>query len=317
LVLRSFLSDRLSILLLCNPLKPYKEPSAGTKGKFETDTAAINVTPSPSGHYNIEEIKEDTIWLSGVAKIDEVSALRTVVLEWQTRPTLQLLSGFTEEEAISVQDAAGSSNLGASTFWANSSILAAPVGANAQSQSLFNSREQRQLRLLELYLSEKAHLLRVSQILTCRGAPEALRRIRNPSESSESGKEASKRTWVEEIGETILRNQRAARQSASPLQDPFAEYINTIQSRLNAIGEGMQWEIPESIHDAVEEKWETYQVVEIIHILHLSFTQVDIFMESLPSGDLVLQWFRFMNEWAFFSTGPFVSFSYLFEDHLS
>ncbi|KAF2816899.1 uncharacterized protein BDZ99DRAFT_492828 [Mytilinidion resinicola] len=304
-VLRSFLTDRTSVLILSHPLAPYKGPSSGAKGKFETETAAINVTPSPNGHYKIDEIKEDALWLSGVAQIDEVSALRTVVLEWQIRPTLQLLNGFTEEEAISVQDAAGSSNLGASTFWANSSILAAPVGANAQSASLFNSREQRQLRLLDLHLSEKAHILRVSQILICRAAPEDLRSIKHTQQRSSSGKTTSKRTWVEEVGETILQLQRKARESASPQQDPLIAYVDAIQSRMEAMGQGSKWEIPESIQPTAEEKWNTYQVVEIVHILHLLFIHVDIFTENLPTGDAALKWFRFMDTWSFFAQIPF------------
>lgn len=300
--LRRFLFDDASINILSHPLKPFGSPSQTTKSKFETITAAINVTPTQNGHYDINEIKEDAIWLSQETKIDEVSALRIVILEWQRRPALQLLSGFTEEEALSVQDAAGAFNLGASTFWANSSILSAPVGASAQFSTLFNARAQRQLRLLDIYLSERIHILRIHEVLI-RGKTAA-----GPQQTtSGKGKANTTDTWIQEVGETIFSKQQSEWQKPVQEHDFLIQCIDALQLRLAGIEKGSRWAVSESIQGSAEEKWSLCQCIEIVHILHLMFTHVDSFYKKLPPTSVVLAWFRFMGQWDFFKTIQFVS----------
>ena len=300
--LRRFLFDDASINILSHPLKPFSSPSQTTKSKFETITAAINVTPTQNGHYDINEIKEDAIWLSQETKIDEVSALRIVILEWQRRPALQLLSGFTEEETLSVQDAAGAFNLGASTFWANSSILSAPVGAPAQFSTLFNARAQRQLRLLDIYLSERIHILRIHEVLIRGKTAAALQQT-----TSGKGKANTTDTWIQEVGETIFSKQQSEWQKPVQEHDFLIQCIDALQLRLAGIEKGSRWAVPESIQGSAEEKWSLCQCIEMVHILHLMFTHVDSFYKKLPPTSVVLAWFRFMGQWDFFKTIQFVS----------
>jgi nuclear pore complex protein Nup188 len=84
-------------------------PTAQTKSVFETKTSAINVTPSSDARYDIKQLKEDALWLSASAKIDEVSALRIVVQECQARTTAKLLGRFSEAELASIRESAGDS----------------------------------------------------------------------------------------------------------------------------------------------------------------------------------------------------------------
>jgi hypothetical protein len=114
--LRAFLTSGENTQILSRPWKPFPDPSSQEKSKFESKTAPISVAPSPNAPYNLDEIKEDSLWLSKEAQISEYAALQLVAQEWQSRPVIQLLSGLTEEEALSVQDAAGITNMGASTF---------------------------------------------------------------------------------------------------------------------------------------------------------------------------------------------------------
>ena len=122
--LRDFLTANENVEILSRPWKPFADPSQQEKSKFESKTAPISVTPAQNHNYNLNEIKEYSLWLSKEAQISEYAALQLVAQEWQSRPTVQLLSGLTEEEALSVQDAAGLANFGASTFVPNSSIYA-------------------------------------------------------------------------------------------------------------------------------------------------------------------------------------------------
>jgi nuclear pore complex protein Nup188 len=164
--LRVFLTASENTHILSRPWKPFADPSPQEKSKFESKTAPISVTPSANGHYNLDEIKEDSLWLSHEAQISEYAALQLVAQEWQSRPTVQLLSGLTEEEALSVQDAAGITNLGASTFAPNSSLLSTPLVAKV---TQFDTQDQRRLRILEVYHSTCAAIIRISQLLVSWG----------------------------------------------------------------------------------------------------------------------------------------------------
>jgi nuclear pore complex protein Nup188 len=156
--LRDFLNAKENIEILSRPWKPFADPSQQEKSKFESKTAPISVTPAHSSNYNLNEIKEDGLWLSKEAQISEYAALQLVAQEWQSRPTVQLLSGLTEEEALSVQDAAGLANFGASTFVPNSSILQTPL---ASTSLQFDTQDQRRLRIIEIYHSTCAAILRI------------------------------------------------------------------------------------------------------------------------------------------------------------
>lgn len=275
-----------------NPFSPFPPPDQKSKNKFETDTAPINVTTSSTGDYNIDEIKADSLWLSQQTKIDEPAALRIVILEWQGRPAAQLLGGFTEEESISVQEAAGITNLGASTFVANSSILAAPGGAGSDTSAKFNSADQRKLRLLNIYLSERIYILRISQILISWGAAEDLR--------SKYG--ADYRVcdeWLESIGRTIAKMQLSTGNSNEDA--PFlSKCLKAIDAALENLEQGSKWTVPESIEETIEEKWRIAQATELVHILHLTFVHVDLFTPKFVPASIMLAWFESMANRNFF-----------------
>ena len=149
--LAEFFKDNAARRALDNPLEPFAPPSADTKTAFEALTSAINVTPTDDGSYNITQIKEDAVWLSNEAKVDEITALRLVVLEWQSRARAQLLSTGNAAGSQAPEDSFGNS-LNKSAFLA---------GARAQTQDalLFNTSNERRARLLRIYLegtSERA-----------------------------------------------------------------------------------------------------------------------------------------------------------------
>lgn len=102
-----FLQDEQTIQALQADLGPHKVPTSQTKAEFQAKTAAINVTPSHNGHFDMQQIKEDTLWLSKSDGIDELSALRLVILEWQQRPNTEILHAFETEELGRIQQATG------------------------------------------------------------------------------------------------------------------------------------------------------------------------------------------------------------------
>ena len=161
----TFLSSPSSLHILRRCHDAFPAPSEATKQEFEKRTAPINFTaedqPGSDGQGTppgtlppVTELKAAALGLSKSLNIDEVSALRTVVLEHQGRPAKALL----EAEAGAVGDTdLGTGALGESFL---ESVLR-PNQAGDQKQkddSLFYDQ-------VEIYLSERRYVVKVATAL--------------------------------------------------------------------------------------------------------------------------------------------------------
>ncbi|KAG9204327.1 hypothetical protein G6514_001401 [Epicoccum nigrum] len=292
--LRDFLTANENIDILSRPWKPFADPSPQEKSKFESKTAPISVTPTANGHYSLDEIKEDTLWLSKEAHISEYAALQLIAQEWQSRPTIQLLSGLTEEEALSVQDAAGLANFGASTFVPNSSILTTPLAARS---AQFDTRDQRRLRVIEIYHSTCASIIRISQLLVSWGAAPQLR----SQTIYGSDYHTVGAGWIEELGQKITAAQTAA--SATALD----QCLQGMKKRCETIDNGYAWDVADSIVEAASEKWVTAQTEEILHLLHLAHVHADVVTKGFVPAATVEDWLTTFNTRGFFREFPVVT----------
>jgi nuclear pore complex protein Nup188 len=296
--LRAFLTASENTQILSRPWKPFPDPSAQEKSKFESKTAPISVTPSSNGHYNLDEIKEDSLWLSKEAQISEYAALQLVAQEWQSRPTVQLLSGLTEEEALSVQEAAGITNLGASTFAPNSSILSAPLASRI---TQFDAPDQRRLRIIELYHSTCASIIRISQLLVSWGSVSQLRSqtiYGNDYHTICAG-------WIQELGHKITAAQGggvAANSGAKALD----ECRQAAQKRCSSLEGGYEWNVGESIIEAASESWVVAQTTELLHILHLALAHADVNIKGFVPAATIEDWLKFFLQCGFFREFPAV-----------
>ncbi|KAF2678688.1 hypothetical protein K458DRAFT_348101 [Lentithecium fluviatile CBS 122367] len=296
--LRDFLTAEESLAILSRPWSPFPEPSAQEKTKFESKTAPISVTPGQSQAYNIDEIKEDSSWLSKQANMSEYEALRLVVQEWQNRPAVQLLSGLTEEEALSVQEAAGFSSLGAAAFVPNSSILANPSTLGVQSDAQFDSSEQRRLRIIDIYHSTCVSILRVSQLIMAWGCARNLR-----SKTAYGRDYRVCDDWLEQLGQAIAVKQN---QSGAPPQNGAAldRCIRAVKTRLEGLDAGYTWNVTESIQEAAYAKWLTGQTAELVHILHIALIHADLVATGFLPAATIEEWFSTVAEPGFFCDFP-------------
>ncbi|KAF2452972.1 nucleoporin subcomplex protein binding to Pom34-domain-containing protein [Lineolata rhizophorae] len=277
------LSDNDAAQLLLQHFEPFPAPTPQTKSAFETKTAAINVTPtSNNGHYDITELKADALWLSKEAKIDEMAALRVTLLEWQHRPGAQLLSGFTEEEVLSVQDAAGTTSLQASTFLPRSSLLPASAGTPWEAASEFSTPQRRHTRLLNTYLSERTHVLRVAEILLRMGTIDKEKKDKTPLG------DASK--------DFASRFEKWAEKSSGP--SITTRYIDAVRARVERYDTGSGWFAAEGGNEQMEEHWGRCQVVEMIHLLQLLLVHIDT-DKGFPTSSEISAWTRFVEQYQF------------------
>ncbi|KAF2733933.1 hypothetical protein EJ04DRAFT_577248 [Polyplosphaeria fusca] len=299
IALRQFVTAEPIIDILSQPWKPFPEDSAQEKSRFETATAPISVASSPDGQHNLDEIKANSLWLAEQATISPYAALRLAVIEWQSRPAVQLLSGLSEEEALSVQEAAGFANLGGSTFIPNSSLLATPSTGRSLSDAHFDSPEQRKARLLSLYLSTRISILRVSQLLVTWGCTNTLR--------PQYGHEYRVcDNWLEQLGQTV-----ATRQTTRDPRTPGLTFIDrclqAAKATWGSLEDAFRWNVPESIADAAVEQWTTAQLTEIVHILHLTLVHADLVTTGFVLPETITTWFDFALERGFFTEIPFAS----------
>ncbi len=293
--LQRFLSDSYTVQLLSRPFEPFQKPTSQTKSSFETKTAAIKVTPSVHGQYDINQIKNDALWLSKETDIDELSALRTVVQEWQTRSTAHLLNGFSDEEAASLQDVAGANGFGTSFLGLQSSI---PPAATASHDTFALSINQR-LRLIELYLAERRYILKVCEWLVNACVRETAFATTLRPNGGDTGKEKDRSSWLAEVGRSILKADSPVGGTIQIRRNLCLECINALQPRIDGLQQGSGYFRSDDGRDDVEEAWGENQTLEMIHIMQLLFLLIDSSTEITPSS-VILAWLRFTSRYGFF-----------------
>lgn len=288
------------IELLANPFNAFPEPSPQSKSAFETKTSAINVTPSSSARYDIKQVKEDAIWLSQEAKIDEVSALRVAVVECQSRTSTQLLGRFSDEELASIHEAAGNSRFSSSI---PVSLLSQGLDPEAI-QADFDTQDNRKLRILCTFLSERRHFLKCAQTML----HELIYRYPKISETKKGKGREVVSQWFEEIRNSLgekLKN------PADFLQQCF----QGIESNIKKIESGSGWSAGDGRQEELEIKWVTTQIAEATHTMEMIFQTLDS-SPLILSSILVLKWFRLFHGCGFFDNFDIVNFTVKMVLHL-
>lgn len=299
--------DRLEDLLLEEPVQnilaapysPFSPASAQTKSAFDKRTAAINIAPSPDSRYNLEELKADTVWLSKEVTIDEVSALRIVVLELQTRARNNLTSDFSAEEKASLQEAAGNINTETSNLVPQ--LLLNDVTASGDATPSFDSESSRRRRILQLYLSEKRHILKCSQLLFQASLAPARQSSLDNDESR--GDES---TLTGRVGRALVEKTAGADTS---FDGYLHDSLDALKKLLGGLETGSGWTIEDTEESSIEIDWFHDQIVEIILILEIVLWILDVDKDNmeernqivaLRNSSIVLTWFQLVAPYNFF-----------------
>ena len=299
----SFLSHPESIRLLSQCLEPFDVPSSKSKVEFESRTAAIHVSPPPQAPYSLEEIKADALWLSQKATIDEVTALRITILEWQDRPATRLLTGFSEEEGMSLLDAGGVDKFRASL--AGSQVMDAlkTTASRDEDTSTFLSEQSRRSRLRYLYLSERIHILKISRKLLSislrdtipNGVTES--NIYHPIQRESHGDDS-----LGDLGSSIFKGKLNGDEYMLFLKD----CINAIKSRLEAFHRDGGWFGATEADEESEAAWRTTLIEEVIHIMQIIFLQLEA-STIIPTADLFISWLCLVADYGFLESVSVVS----------
>lgn len=160
--LSNHLASATSISQLSRCYDPFPPPSADSKTEFEKRTAPINFTaadqpaaaPSASaeaGHVlpPIAELKEAVLEFSKSLHINEVGALRIVVLEYQERPAVALLNASEDSSTGNVFDNGN----------AESQLRASGVISDEE------TKRKVFWRRVEIYLQERRYIVKVAALM--------------------------------------------------------------------------------------------------------------------------------------------------------
>jgi nuclear pore complex protein Nup188 len=284
----AFLRDGYVHQLLREPTKTFAPSTNQSKLDFETKTGAINVVPSPNDPYNLDTIKSDARWLSKNANINEVAALRIVLVEYQSRAHSHLTGPLSTQDVANIQEAAGVGDAQASAIVA---LLNVTTAADAESTwADFESEAKRRQRLLATYLSERRSFL---------GAADALLAFLLHSRSSGTASELDPlRNSV--VQEAFGFDENAAKPDTSKLDALAPAYLSTLDdcfNRTQAAPESLDREI---LEDQFEVNWIRTALTEAIHAMSVTFQILDLRASMFAAPEIVTQWFALMDACEFF-----------------
>jgi len=297
--LKRHLSDNRTIEILTHFLSPFPPPTPQSKAAFETQTSAIHITPNSSGRYKLSEIKEDTSWLSKEVGIDEISALRVVIIEWQTRPAVWLLRGF-------VDDDGSATRLGVESNGLQSSLLGSKYGANgSEVVASFDSCHERRMRLLDVYLSERQFLTKTAEFITFNALskPAEAEAILDDDRNDET---KDKTLWLGKVGAGLLKSWNPRGIGSNSGNNWLVDATAALGARVENLGRGSGWLQDEDTAVDVEVAWCRVHLIETIHIMQ---TMMSIVMSSveLTRADVLRSWFKFVSDYGFFEQFELVS----------
>lgn len=270
--------------LIKAPSKAFDKPSAQTKSTFETKTAAINVTPTSSEKYDIRTIKEDALWLSKNADINEVDALRIVVIEFQARPKSHLSGALSTQDVINLQQAVGADGTQANALFAF--VNTAETGDAEKIWTKFNTETSRRQRLVEFYLAERRHFaLFLDSFLDLilggisgQEGPEVL--------SDKTRQELQQATFGDKAPRDVRNVAR---------EELLITYLSALPKCLARAEKG-----PDGLLTSVdlELEWLRTAVTETLHLMAAVFQLVSLFEHFCPAT-IVSTWFEFAGSYGF------------------
>ena len=178
----------------------------------------------------------------------------------------------------------------------NASGLESVAGClrSKRSEKDFFSENSRRIRIQNIYLSEKTHILKTSRKLL--GAflygkvPADARLISLPHDPQLLMREDG----LAHLGEQVLQTRLGENESAHFLLDA----IKAIEKRLSDFQTEGGWLSAAESNFETENAWRTSLIDEVVHIMQIIYLHVQ-YCNEVTSGEVVLAWLRLMAEYSF------------------
>ncbi|KAF2102690.1 hypothetical protein NA57DRAFT_33486, partial [Rhizodiscina lignyota] len=274
-ILQEFLKDGYAINVLRRWLEPLDQDDAAkaqAKRDFITKTSSASFS-----HPSANEIKEDASWLAKEITLDELSALRIAILEVRERPIAQLQR---DSAGAGVQNVVQGSTFGSSTTGPTTSDLDIP-------QTSFASKEERRSRLLQTYMSERVHVVKIGDLL---------QRLKSKN-GYRLGDEIAP-VWLIDVRASISGSTRTG---GAELWSQTTRIIQAAKKRFDHLFD-IPWlreSVEYQVNPTVEECWVWTCLSEMNAMLQFLFFSLQQ-SETIPNAQPILEWFQFVGQNQFF-----------------
>lgn len=223
------------------------------------------------------------MWLSKEVAIDEVSALRITILEWQNKASAQLLREWSEEERLSVQNVTANATFRASHAPKQDTDVVAQ-------KSLFDKEDQRHARLLTIFYTEQTHLLAMSASLLGFNLPDSYQ----PTSRTQTPRPALKA-----VAKAVWDSQKPDPDSPTPRRF-FVQCCDALNTRMALLADAEKW--PKAVTESPDlaTMYAKSMLAQIISILRLAFIYT-FNSTGVTSAQSMTAWFELMDQHMFFS----------------
>ena len=272
-ILRHFLQSDLSFQALAASTRSSKAPNGHAKSDFETRTAAISVTQSGNGTYDLQQIKEDALWLTRCTRTDEVTALRTAVLEWQQRPRRRVLGEDGQEEGYS----SGRRTPG----WGGRHMDGSSGEPDAETRT-------RRKRLMRTWYEEQEALLAVRALL----AKAHLTHSGSDVTAMDGESVDPLDVWMKQLHQRLCKTADPREEFADPGVAALSQLIDTFRTSVRALEEPAR-ELIEELNENWRVEAATYTGHQLLQLLRLVFVLV---YAHPPTSPIFARWFELFGQ---------------------
>lgn len=296
-IVLDFFNDSLVQSFFTSPGSAF-EPSndkSPHRATFEKKTAAIHVTPTPNDKYDINVIKEDALWLSKNARINEVAALRVVVIEYQSRPTSQLLGPISNQDVAGLRAAVGAGKAQTSNIIPGLTLTASLDASDIQAD--FDKPESRRHRIFQTYLSERRFYAATNEYVFTLMLQEKLP-TSTPTEASSS----IRQSLFTAYGISSKQPQKSTADiPTKTCHALISQYISLLPDCIQQAGASLGSVVQDKslLNEENQELWVYTCLTEILHRMTILFQLLDRLSDSFVSDAVAKQWFSLVNDLSF------------------
>ncbi|KAI1653242.1 nucleoporin subcomplex protein binding to Pom34-domain-containing protein [Daldinia decipiens] len=262
---------------------------------FVKKTAAIQVTPTPNDKYDINVIKEDTLWLSKTALINEIAALRVVVIEFQSRPRNQLLSPISNQDVASLREAAGASNAQTTNILPGFNIVSTLDASDIQAN--FEKPESRKQRIFQTYLEECRYYAATNEYIFTLMLQESM-----PTSPRSETSETIRKSYLKAYGMSPKQPLKSPNDTRTKAYHALvSQYLNLLPDSITRSQTPLEKVVDDKIllTEEFNERWIHTCLTEALHRMVIIFQLLDLSSDVFVSAQLAQQWFSFVDTLGF------------------
>ncbi|KAI6085501.1 nucleoporin subcomplex protein binding to Pom34-domain-containing protein [Hypoxylon rubiginosum] len=292
-----YLADPLVQSFFTKPGSAFDPPSDKNPhhATFVKKTAAIQVTPTSNERYDVNVIKEDSLWLSKTARINEVAALRVVIIEFQSRPQAQLLGPISNQDVANLREAAGAANSQTTNILPGINITSTLDATEIQAS--FEKSDNRKRRIFQTYLDECRYYAATNDYIFTLMLQECL-----PTSPATDASREIRKSFLEAYGMSPKQPQK------SPVDTPTRTFHALITQYLNLLPDSIsrsQAAIDTAVQDKdlwtteLHERWVQTWLTEAMHRMVVVFQLLVMSSDVFVSAQAAQQWFSLVSAFGF------------------